>query len=108
MTDVCNAWSIRQRGRDAGVLRWERLISAGSTDGYSEEAAFMRALKDESQFNRPATGEGIPGCGNSPRKSVEAEKYRTDPACKYGFMWPPQVLSPDHRWGPHWEEALRS
>lgn len=32
-----------------------------------------------SQFNRPAVGEGIPGCENGPRKSLQAQKWRTDP-----------------------------
>lgn len=44
------------------------------SDGYSEEVAFSRAMKGES------VGEGIPGCGNSPRKSLRVQKWRTDPA----------------------------
>lgn len=71
----------------------------------------MGALKDESQFNRPAMGEGIPECRNSPRKSLEAQKCRTDPACSmalFGFVWLPQALRLDQPRGPHCEETQRS
>lgn len=43
------------------------------TDGYSEDKAFSRVMR-ESKFNGLAVEQGIPGCGNRPRKSLKAQK----------------------------------
>lgn len=49
-----------------------------STGGYSEDEAFNRVM--ESEFSRLAVGKDIPGCGNRPRESLEAQKSTQSPA----------------------------
>lgn len=53
MTAVRHTWSMRQRDQNPGVWGQELFILAMFTDGYSEDEAFSRVMK-ESTFNRLA------------------------------------------------------